>query len=149
MTDEERAEAAGTGGGTGIQVYRDGVTPQVLIRDMLIFQLKLFLDGVKDVVLSPLAVLAVIWDLIPSSSPRGRAFYQVLKLGERYDLWLNLYRPAREAQVQGEGILEAGVHSADSLLGQLERLALDESRGVKRPGGTPPVPASRKPGEAP
>lgn len=106
-----------------------GPTTEVLVRDLLIFQLKLFLDGIKDIVLSPLSVLAVLWDLVPSRrSRKGEAFYRVLKLGERYDLWLNLYNPAREARARGEGLLEAGAHSADSLVGKLEQLAREEAR---------------------
>lgn len=119
----------------------EGVATDVLIRDLLIFQVKLFLDGVKDIVLSPLSIAAVLWDLIPSRKGyRGRTFYQVLKIGERYDLWLNLYTPAREARTQGEGLLEAGVHSADSLVGKIEQLARNEAERQKRRSGSRETP---------
>ncbi len=118
------------------ELPEEGVETEVLVRDMLIFQLKLFLDGVKDIVLSPLAVLAVLWDLIPSRKGyRGRTFYQVLRMGERFDLWLNLYTPAREARTRGEGLLEAGAHSADSLVGKIEQLAREEAARQKRKAG--------------
>lgn len=130
-----RPGAAGDAGATEVALSGPeggGVSTEVLIRDLLIFQLKLFMDGVKDIVLSPLAILAVLWDLVPSRGGyRGRTFYQVLKIGERYDLWLNLYTPAREARVQGEGLLEAGVHSADSLVGKLEEMARQEAARQK------------------
>lgn len=117
----------------------EGVTTEVLLRDLIIFQVKLLLDGLKDVVLSPLAIAAVLWDLVPSrNAPRGRAFYQILKVGERFDLWLNLYNPSHAQRQDHEGLLEAGVHSADSLMGKLEQLARAEaekqSRGRKGKG---------------
>lgn len=106
----------------------DGVTTEVLLRDLIIFQVKLLLDGLKDIVLSPLSIAAVLWDMVPSrNSPRGRAFYQVLKVGERFDLWLNLYNPSHAVRKDHEGLLEAGAHSADSLMGKLEQLARAEA----------------------
>jgi hypothetical protein len=138
MQQEEDPGFAALGGGMEEQALAlpeergEGVSTEVLVRDLLIFQLKLFMDGVKDLVLSPLSILAVLWDLVPSRKGyRGRAFYHVLKIGERYDLWLNLYTPARDARVQGEGLLEAGVHSADSLVGKLEELARQEASRQK------------------
>lgn len=106
----------------------EGVTTEILLRDLIIFQVKLLLDGLKDIVLSPLAIAAVLWDLVPSrNAPRGRAFYQILKVGERFDLWLNLYNPTSTQRADHEGLLEAGVHSADSLMGKLEQLARTEA----------------------
>ena len=106
----------------------EGVTTEVLVRDLIIFQIKLLLDGLKDVILSPLSIAAVVWDLIPSrKGPRGRTFYQVLRIGERFDLWLNLYNPDRQAGSDNEGLLESA-RSADSLVGKLERMAREEAQ---------------------
>jgi hypothetical protein len=118
----------------------EGVSHEVLARDLIIFQVKLLLDGLKDLVLSPLSIMAVLWDLVPSrNAPRGRAFYQVLKIGERFDLWLNLYNPSSRERQDHEGLLEAGVHSADSLMGKLEQLAREEAgrqtKGKAKKGG--------------
>ncbi len=114
----------------------DGVTTEVLLRDLIIFQVKLLLDGLKDIVLSPLSIAAVLWDLVPSrNAPRGRAFYQILKVGERFDLWLNLYNPSHAQRQDHEGLLEAGAHSADSLMGKLEQLARAEAKKKEWQGG--------------
>lgn len=94
-----------------------------LLRDFLIFEVKLFLDGLKDVVMSQVAIVAVLWDLI--SRQRGRRFYSVLRLTERFDLWLNLYGAARRAEESGEGLFEESAAGSDSLLGRLEELALE------------------------
>ena len=96
-----------------------------LFRDLAIFQLKLFLDGLGDLVLSPLSFLAALWDMIPGGR-KGRAFYAVLRLGERWDLWLNLYRPAKDAELSGEGLIGAGKAGADTFIGKVEEMVREK-----------------------
>lgn len=100
-----------------------------LVRDFLIFQVKLFLDGLKDVVVSPLAFIALVWDLVSGRGGRrhrrGRRFYSVLRMTERFDLWLNLYGAARRSERSGEGLFEESAAGSDTLLGRLEELALE------------------------
>ena len=108
-------------------------TPRsILIRDLLIFELKLFLDGMGDLVFSQLAILALLWDFIRGGPEMGKTFYTVLRFGERWDLWLNLSRPADETAGSGEGLLGAGMVDANSLLGRIEGLVRE--RGVRDPG---------------
>ena len=95
-----------------------------LVRDFLIFQLKLFLDGLKDVAMSPLAALAVVWDLLVGDRS-GRRFYSVLRLTERFDLWLNLYGAAHGAERGGEGLFESSAAGSDTMLGKLEEIAVE------------------------
>jgi hypothetical protein len=61
-----------------------------IIRDAAVFQLKLLLDGAKDVVLSPVALAAALLDLIrgPTADP---LFDQVLRLGAAIGRWINVY----------------------------------------------------------
>ncbi len=90
----------------------------VIVRDLLLFQLKLFLDGIIDVALSPLSIAAALVEIFFGGERRGRLFYAVLRFGERVDLWLNLYGASRRADADGLfGGSEAG---SDSLLGELE-----------------------------
>ena len=94
----------------------------VLIRDLLILQLKLALDGFKDVFLSPLAVGAAVLDVLAGPPAEGYRLYKVLYWGEKFDLWLNLYGATGEAESSGEG-LYGGSRAGDStLIGRLERL---------------------------
>jgi hypothetical protein len=94
----------------------------VLLRDLIIFEIKLFLDGLGDVLLSQLALLAFLFDFLRGGPGRGRLFYSILRAGERWDLWLNLYGPAEDAETSGEGLLGAGASSADGLLLKLQEL---------------------------
>ncbi len=62
-----------------------------IIRDALVFQLKLVLEGIRDIVIGPLALLAALYDLM-RGIPRSKAvLYRILERGYRYDLFLNLY----------------------------------------------------------
>lgn len=89
-----------------------------LVRDVLIFHVKLWLDGLKDVVLVPLSMGAALIDLVL----RTRLFYRVLRIGERFDLWLNLFSAAERAEPSKEGLFGASPAGAPTLLGQLEQL---------------------------
>jgi len=97
----------------------------VLIRDLLIFELKLFLDGLGDLIFSQIAIVALLWDFIRGGPDMGKTFYRVLRAGEKWDLWLNLYRPAKGAQHSKDGLLESGMADANSLLGKIEALVRD------------------------
>jgi hypothetical protein len=95
---------------------------QVLIRDLLIFQLKLWLDGLKDIILSPVSIAAAALDLLLGPTKRGPRLYTVLRIGERFDLWLNLFGGAASARRSADGLF-AGSHPGDgTMLGALEGL---------------------------
>jgi hypothetical protein len=106
----------------------------VIIRDLAIFQVKLALDGIKDVVLMPLSVVAAGMDLLFPGSTPGRRFYFILRLGERYDGWLNLFGAARDADARRDGLFGASRAGSDSMLGRMESLLTgrDETGTVPR-----------------
>lgn len=96
-------------------------TPRgVLIRDLVLFQLKLVLDGVKDLVLVQLSLGAAILDLLIGGRRRGRIFYSVVRASERFDLWLNLHAPAKAAGEGRDGLLSATPHGADGIAAKVE-----------------------------
>jgi len=104
-------------------MQRDSVTsPGVLIRDVLIFQLKLLLDALKDVVLFKVALIAAGVDLVLLRREPAKRFYTVLRLSERFDLWLNLNGAAETADQSEDGLFGASLAGSDSLLGKLEEL---------------------------
>lgn len=97
------------------------VPTKVVVRDLVIFQLKLALDGLGDLVLAPLSLMAFVIDLLPGR-PAGKLFYRVLRFGERWDRWLSLYRPSTQAGQSKEGLLQAGRVDADTFLGKVEEV---------------------------
>ena len=55
------------------------------------FQLRLLLDGLRDVALSPLSVLASIAGLLVGGDRPARYFDRLLGLGRRSEEWINLF----------------------------------------------------------
>lgn len=113
-------------------------TRGVTFRDFLIFQLKLWLDGLKDVAVITLSTGAFILDFISGQGRRPRLFYSVVRASERFDRWLNLHA-AMERLESGEsddGLFGASEAGSDTLLGQIEQMVRggDEPRapGAKR-----------------
>jgi hypothetical protein len=77
-----------------------------LIRDVLVFQLKLGVDALRDLVLSPVSIGAALLDLVAADRDR-HLFYKVLLAGRRTEAWIDLFgaggrvepeRPARGAE---------------------------------------------------
>lgn len=97
---------------------RRGVSRVVILRDLLVFQLKLFLDGFIDLVLSPVAIVAAAIEVLFRGEKRGSLFYAVLRLGERVDLWLNLFGASSRADA--DGLFGGSKAGSDTLLGELE-----------------------------
>ena len=96
----------------------EGVSRWVIVRDLLIFQLKLFLDGFVDLALAPVSIAAAAIEIIFGRKKRGRLFYAVMRLGERADLWLNLYGASRRADA--DGLFGGSKAGTKTMLGELE-----------------------------
>lgn len=67
-----------------------------LIRDLLAFQFKLFLDGLRDVLLSPISIVSVIVGIVVSPKRPGKYFYRLMDLGYDTDRWINLFNKHNE-----------------------------------------------------
>ena len=102
----------------------DGTDRAVIIRDLIIFQIKLLLDGLKDIVVSPVAIGAAALDLVFPSVRRGYRFYSVIRAAESFDRWLNLYGASRHADENEEGLFGESAAGSDSLLGRLEEIVV-------------------------
>jgi hypothetical protein len=116
-------------------------TRSVTLRDFLIFQLKLALDGAKDWVVIPLSIVAVILDMIAGKGRRPRLFYSVVRLSERFDLWINLHGVVEHMDETDDGLFGASKAGSDTLLGKLEQMVRggDEPRYRRVKRGGPPA----------
>jgi hypothetical protein len=106
--------------------------PRVLVRDLLIFQLKLWMDGLKDLVLAPVSVGAGVLDLLLGPGRKGYRLYAVLRMGERYDLWLNLFGAANAAERSGEGLFGGSEPGDGTLVGKLEQISTGDAARAGR-----------------
>ncbi len=62
-----------------------------LVRNLAVFQLKLLIDGLKDLVLSPVALVAGLIGLLAERDRPEQHFEQVMQLGHSFDRWLDLF----------------------------------------------------------
>ena len=97
---------------------------RVILRDMIIFQIKLALDGAKDIVFAPLAVVAVMIDIVFPGGRPGRTFYALMRVGERFDRWLSLFAAANTADPLTDGLFGSSRAGSGSMLGRLEEIAI-------------------------
>ena len=93
-----------------------------LIREALVFQLKLGIDGLKDVVLVPIVMIALAFDLMRSTEVRGRNLRRVFRMGHGFDRWLDLYKAGRAAADDAED----GSGGFDDQLNGVERVLREE-----------------------
>ena len=106
----------------GFRMPGEATSRGVLVRDLILFQIKLALDGLKDLALLQLSIAAAIVDLVFMRFTRGRCFYGVLRLTERLDLWLNLYGAAQGASGDRDGLFGVSRAGDATFLGKLEEL---------------------------
>jgi hypothetical protein len=105
-----------------------------LVREFALFQGKLLIDGLKDLLLSPLSIVVLLLGLI---SPRyAPAMWTWLYgVGRRLDDWIDLFPerpPAADATPDG-------LKTVDAVVGQVEELV----RGLRRGGAADPAVQAR------
>jgi len=62
-----------------------------LIRNSLVFQLKLMADGFRDLLLLPISLIATVIGLLRGGDEPEREFNQVLEVGRDSEQWINLF----------------------------------------------------------
>ncbi len=91
------------------------------IRDAVMFQGKLLLDGARDLVLMPVALIASIIDLFTPVDPPGRRFYEVVHFGRQTERWIDLFEAAGRAPESSERNLGIELPSLDDFVDQFEQ----------------------------
>jgi len=114
-----------------------------LFRALLVFEAKLAVDGLKDFVLAPLALLAFLLDMKRArKGEEWESFENVLLLGERFERWVALYGvPGRDPldpddpqDLKRGGILDEG--GSDVLLDSIEMTAKKIGREIRDRSGS-------------
>ena len=92
------------------------------IRDFVIFQLKLVLDGGKDFVAFWLSIVAICLDVLAGRGRRPRLFYSVVRASERFEDWVDLHSVVREVD-GGDDVDRLGDGAQrDTFMAEVERL---------------------------
>ena len=114
-----------------------------LFRALLVFEVKLAVDGLKDFVLAPLAALAFLLDMKRArSGEEWESFERVMLLGERFERWLALYGiagrdpldPDDPEDLRRGGILDEG--GSDVLLDSIELTAKKIGQEIRDRSGS-------------
>lgn len=93
-----------------------------LIRESLVFQVKLIADGMRDFLLVPVSIAATIVGLIRSNENPEEEFNRVIDLGRKTEQWINLFG-------QHDPIQEAGdAGSIDRLVTRAEEVVREQVR---------------------
>ena len=130
-----------------------------LIRDVLVFQVKLVIDGLRDVLLSPISIGAALAGIALGGERPGRYFYDLLRMGRESDDWINLFgtrttgdaleghagrvdtyfdriEDALVEQVARGGITASAKEALDRVIDSVQE-TIDESRDVRGPRPRP------------
>lgn len=87
------------------------------IRNLVIFQLKLAVDALRDILLSPISLVATIMDLIEGRRGSKSYFSMLLKMGRESERRINLFQ-----QHRGKGQNK----TIDSMMRQVEDILVNE-----------------------
>ena len=103
------------------------IDKSTLVRDALVFQLKLFIDGIRDLVLIPVAFIAALISLAKSGDKAGTEFYEVVAFGRETERKIDLFAVADKLEPDAD--VE---HSdVDRLVNQVEELVSRELQGER------------------
>jgi hypothetical protein len=90
-----------------------------LLRDLAKFQAKLVVDGLRDVLMSPVSIVAAIAGMIVDRKDPQALFRQTLHFGRRTERWINLFDGSSADSAREE----PGI---DELFAKLERRIVDQ-----------------------
>ena len=65
-----------------------------VVHDTVVLQLKLIVDGFRDLLLLPVCLGAGVWGLIRHQKNPGRYLYRVLSYGKLSEKWIGLFDEA-------------------------------------------------------
>ncbi len=100
-----------------------------LVRDIAVLQVKLIVDGLRDLILVPASLIAGIISLASSKDGRpGDQFYQLLGMGKQSERWINLFGALQNAPPEVGHFQEFPEADIDALVGRLETFVVDEHR---------------------
>ena len=95
----------------------------LVLRDLLEFQFKLVVDGIKDLALAQVALGAALIDLILRDGSPGRRFYGIVRVSDRFDRWLELHAVSEHAPADTVELGPVAARSVDDVFDGLETSA--------------------------
>jgi hypothetical protein len=94
-------------------------------RDVIVFQLKLLLDNIRDFALQPISLVAAVIDLVVRGKREGTCFYKVLEWGAHSERVIDVYSALERRGVSGDERLNHN-YTVDSLISKVEGVIVRE-----------------------
>ena len=108
---------------------KDNVDRWTLVRDIGVLQVKLVVDGLRDLLLVPASLIAGLMSLLSADRQRpGPYFYQLLDLGKQSEHWINLFGALQNAPPDLRQVDPFPKADMDELVGRLETFMIDEHK---------------------
>ena len=95
-------------------------------RDVLVFQGKLLMDGLRDLTLFPISIFAALVDVIKGGDRPGRHFYDVVHFGRQTEIWIHLFEAADRAPETERPRPQIDIPSVDEYVSRLEGMIKQE-----------------------
>ena len=102
-----------------------------LVRDVVVFQIKLGMEAVLDLTLIPVSLAAAGLDLLLGNWRRPRWFHAVLRFGERCEHRIDLWRVATPGVDAPQSEVDAVMRSIETLI-RNPRTGPDKVRELRR-----------------
>jgi len=105
-----------------------------LIRDIGVLQVKLVVDGLRDLVLVPASLVAGIVSVVKTKNGKpGSEFYNLVSIGKQSEQWINLFGAIENAPPDVVDTMPFGNGGIDDIVSRVESFVVDE---YKRGGVT-------------
>jgi hypothetical protein len=98
-----------------------------LIRDLAVLQVKLIVDGFRDLVLLPTSIVAAILSIAHNKNGvPGPQFYRLLVMGKQSEHWIDLFGALRNAPADVDRAETFDVVNLDDIVSNVEKFVVDE-----------------------
>jgi len=105
-----------------------------LIRDIAVLQVKLIVDGARDLILVPASLIAGVVSLVRAKDGKpGPEFYSLIGVGKQSERWINLFGALKNAPPEIIEQNRFGDADIDQIVARVESFVVDE---YKRGGVT-------------
>lgn len=105
----------------------EGPDRWTMIRDLAVLQVKLIVDGLRDLILVPASLIAGIISLASSSDGKpGPQFYHLLGAGKQSEQWIDLFGAFRNAPPDLEHLEAFPDARMDDIVSKIETFVVDE-----------------------
>lgn len=123
-TDTNHADCDPSDKNKSEQSKSDRTTTVAQLKRLGVFQIKLGLDALRDILLSPLSILFTLMDLAEKNKPEDSHFNKLLAFGRRTERRINLFNQHDDDIEQVEA--KQKVQTVDTLVTQIEDIIKKE-----------------------